>query len=125
MAVGTVGIKGLREFQRAVAKADRETKTVVREKLKEAGDVVREDASERFQRYDAKSAAGYRTRARVGSVFVEQSLRKTTGLRPDYGSLQMRRALLPALEAKGGEVERKLEDAIDDLADIFEGRRFG
>lgn len=106
---------------RATAKADKNTKKVVREKLKEAADVVREEASKLFAPVSAKTAGGYRVRARVSGISVEQSLRKTTGLHPTYGSLQMRRALLPALEAKSGEVERRLEQAVDELADIMEG----
>lgn len=122
MPVGTVRVKGLREFQRAANKAEKETKKVVRDRLKEAGDVVRQEAARLFSPINAKSAAGYRTRARIGSVFVEQSLRKTTGLHPRYGSLQMRRALLPALEAESDEVERRLRLAANELADIVEGK---
>jgi hypothetical protein len=124
MATQTVRVKGLRDFMRATTKAERETKKAVRDKLKEAGDIIRQDASERFSSISVKSAAGLRTRARMGSVFVEQSLRKTTGLRPDFARLQMRRGLEPALEAKSDEVERRLEKAMDELADIVEGRRF-
>lgn len=106
---------------RALGKADRATAGVVREKLKEAGDVVREEGRKRFERYSVKSASGYRVRAtRTGGVFVEQSLRKVTGLRPDYARLQMRKALEPALDAKSGEVERRLEDALDEIADILD-----
>jgi hypothetical protein len=121
MATQTVKVKGLREFMRATAKADKETKKVVREKLKEAADIVRVEASSRFRPISARSAAGYRTRARIGGAFVEQSLRKTNRKHPTYGALQMRRALEPALEAKSDEVERRLEKGIDELADIMEG----
>jgi hypothetical protein len=122
MPAGTVRVKGLREFQRAVAKADQETKGVVREKLREAGDVVRVEATRRFDPVSAKSAAGYRTRVRIRGVAVEQSLRRTTGKRADWGRIQMVRALEPALDAKSRDVEAKLEDGIDELADIVEGR---
>lgn len=124
MATQTVRVSGLREFMRATAKADKETKKVVRDKLKEAADIVRVEASQRFSPISAKSAAGYRTRARMSGAFVEQSLRKTTGKHPTYGRLQMRRALEPALEAKSHEVEKRLEKAVDELADIMEGRTF-
>jgi len=120
VADASLRVHGLREFMRATAKADKETKKVVREKLREAGDVVREDAANRLARIDSYSASKLRTRAKVGGVFVEQSLRKVTGLRPDYGQLQMRKALEPAVEAKAGEVEQRLEKAVDELADIME-----
>ena len=124
MATQTVRVRGLREFMRATAKADKSTKKVVRDKLKEAGDVVRQEAAELFSPISAKSAAGYRVRARVGGVYVEQSLRKTTGQHPTFGRLQMGRALEPALERKSGEVEKRLEKAVDELADIMEGKTF-
>jgi len=122
MAAGTtVKVRGLRDFMRATAKAEAGTKKVVREKLKEAADIVRVEASARFAPISAKSAAGYRTRARMTGAFVEQSLRKTTRKHPEYGRFQMRRALEPALEAKSHEVEKRLEKAVDELADTMEG----
>lgn len=119
----TVQVKGLTEFLRATNKAERETKKVVREKLRDAGDVVREEASKRFAPFSAKSAAGYRTRVRVRGVEVEQSLRKTTGARPDFGALQMSRALIPALVSKEDEVERNMEKAAEELSGIVAGTR--
>jgi proline dehydrogenase len=112
-------MRGYREFMRATAKAEKETKRTIHTRLREAGDIVRQDAARRFERYDEKSASGFRIRSRVGGVFVEQKLRKTTGYHPEYGALQMRTALLPALDAKSGEVERRMDQALKDLADIF------
>lgn len=118
----TIKVEGLRDFLRDTNKAERETKKKVRERLKEAGDVVRKEASRMFDPVSAKTAAGYRVRARVSGVHVEQSLRKTTGTRPDYGALQMRRALIPALIAKEDDVHREMEKAAEDLAEIVGGR---
>lgn len=118
----TVRVEGLRDFLRDTNKAEKETKKKVRDRLKEAGDVVREEASRLFSPVSAKTAAGYKVRARVSGVHVEQSLRKTTGMRPDFGALQMRRALVPALINKEDDVYREMEKAADDLADIVEGR---
>ena len=120
MATTTVKLKGYKEFMRAVNKSEKSTKKIVHEKLREAGSIVRDDARRRFQRYDVKSASGFRIRSRVGGVFVEQSLRKTTGKHPEYGTLQMMAALEPALDAKSAEVERRLEQAMDELADILD-----
>lgn len=53
---------------------------------------------------------------------VEQSIRKTTGKHPEYGSLQMRRALLPALMANQVEMERELERTLDRISREFERR---
>lgn len=120
MAQSTTRVRGLKEFIRAANKAEKETRKTVHLKLREAGDVVRVEARQRFDRYSVKSASGFRIRSRVGGVFVEQSLRKTTGQHPEYGNLQMVRALEPALDAKQGEVERRLEQAMDELADILD-----
>ena len=65
-------------------------------------------------------AAGYKVRVRQSGVAVQQSLRKTTGKRPDYGALQMRRALLPALDANEAETMQKVEAALDDVIRIWE-----
>jgi hypothetical protein len=58
---------------------------------------------------------GFRTRVRGGSVFVEQSRGRTTGEHPEFGVLQMERALLPALSGREDEVTRSLEDMLDTL----------
>lgn len=117
----TLRVRGLREFQRALAKADKDTKKRVKEKLAEAGEVVRDDAARRFEPINPKSASRYRVSVRQRGIWVQQSLRKTTGLRPDYGGLQMREALLPALEENEEEIVRSFERAIDRIADELEG----
>ena len=120
MAKPTVRVKGYKEFVRAANKAEKSTKKVVHAKLREAADIVRQDAKQRFERYSVKSASGYRIRSRVGGVFVEQSLRKTTGSHPEWGRTQMVKALEPALDARSAQVERRLEQAMDELADILD-----
>ena len=104
---------------RAFQRADREQRLELRHALRDVGAIVQRDAVSRFSPVDARSAAGFKVRVRQKGVAVEQSLRKTTGRRPDYGSLQMRRALLPALASKQGEVEQELEHALDKVADHF------
>lgn len=117
---GTLAVRGLRELQRALRLADPALRKEIRERYRKVGRLVQEDASRRFDEYDPKTAAGFRTYVRQRGVQVEQSLRKTTGLRPDWGSLQMREGLLPATEAKGEEIVREFERAIDDVADLIE-----
>lgn len=112
---------GLREFIRAVDAAGKETKRQVRKRLREVGELVRDDARSLFAPYDGGSAAGYGVSVRrVGRVTVEQRRRKTTGKRPDYGALQMRKALLPAAEQNQAELVKRFEQALDDIADVFE-----
>lgn len=123
MAAGyTVKVDGLKEFNRDVRKAEKDTRKVVRDRLREVGGVVRVDAANRLQEYDDRSARGLKVRVRAAGIFVEQSLRRTTGLRPDYGALQMTRALIPAVEATEPQMVREMEKAADELADIVEGR---
>lgn len=116
----TLRVRGYREFLRASDRAGRESKKATRDVLKSVGEIVRVEGARRFTKYDARSAAGYRVRVRQRGVAVEQSLRKTTGKRPDYGALQMRKALLPALVSKEHEVERATERALDTIADHFD-----
>jgi hypothetical protein len=117
----TLRVKGYREFLAASDRAGKESKREVRGTFRKVGDIVRSDAERRFMQFDAHSAAGYRTRVRVRGVSVEQSLRKTTGNRPDYGALQMTAALLPALERQEDAVVEAFEAALDQVADHFEG----
>jgi len=116
---GSVKVKGLREFQRACNKSSKEVKRGLRSELREAGDIVRAEASSRFAGVDARSAAGYRVAVRARGVAVEQRLPRTTGQHPDYGAKQMREALEPALDAKRAQVERRLEDMLDNIVDGF------
>ena len=112
MAVGEVRVRGLRELHAALKRYDVEVKKDFEKELREAGKLVAASARSKFSAIDARSAAGFRPRVRgFGRVVVEQRLGRTTGLRPDFGSLQMRRALLPAMR----EEEPQVIAAIDDL----------
>ncbi len=117
----TVKVDGLRDFMRDTNRAEKETKKKVRERLKESGEPVRAEWASTLSRYDVRSASKLRVRARVSGVHVEQSLRRTTGLRPDWGRLQQMLGE-SALERKQGEVENEMEKAADDIADIAEGK---
>lgn len=120
-ARGTVTAKGLREFIRAADASGKATKKAVRDRLRKVGEIVRDDARGLFASYDERTASRFGVSVRrTGVVSVEQRLRRTTGKRPDFGGLQMRKALLPALEQDKDKVEREFERALDDIADIFE-----
>src|SRR5262249_44928768 len=68
------------------------------EAIRKIGEKVRDDAQDRFSVVDLKSAAGYRVFVEAGAVKAEvgQSLGRVDGSHPEYGTLQMRIALLPA-----------------------------
>lgn len=117
----TVKVSGLRQFITATDHADRATKKLVRDELRKAAEPVRAEAERLFSRFSPESASTYGISVRrVGTVTVEQRRRKTTGDRPDWGALQMREALLPALETEQDEVVSRLEAAVDRIADRFE-----
>lgn len=103
---------------RAVNKADKETKKLIRGRLKEVGEIVRAEGASRFSGIDAGSASGFKVRVRARGVAVEQSRKRVTGKRGDYGALQMRRALVPALEAKRDDVVKEMEKAVEEVCDI-------
>jgi hypothetical protein len=110
----------------ALARSDKASRRAVRDELRQAGEAVRIGASFRFASTDRRTAAGYRIRVRQRGVAVEQSLRKTTGKHPEYGALQMRRALLPSLYANEDRTVREMEEALDRICDRFNaGGGFG
>lgn len=96
----------------------------VRVALATAGEEVRKESDALTSRElrSPKSGHGYRVRVRNTGVFVEQSLRKTTGLRPKWGSTQMSRSLIPALEDNEDKTEVFMEKAMEEVAGFFELR---
>jgi uncharacterized protein with beta-barrel porin domain len=109
----TLAVTGYKELVRGLKQADPATRREVRTVLRTVGDKVKTDAAGRFARYDARTAAGYRTYVRQRGVSVQQSLRKTTGRHPEFGALQMRRALVPALDENKDDTARRLTVALD------------
>lgn len=116
----TVRVHGFTEFMQAANAAPKETKQKVRASFKKAGEVVRADAVRRFSAIDSGSAIGYRTSVKLGGVAVYQAIRKTTGQRGDYGSLQMRKALLPALMHNQEQLMADVDKAMEEVAAHFE-----
>jgi hypothetical protein len=106
-------VRNYRPFVQAINRAGPETKAAVTTALKKIGEPVRQDAARRLEPYSARSAAGYRVKVTTSSVKVQQSLRKTTGEHPEYGDLQMKRALLPARRANSLRTTEEFEAALD------------
>lgn len=119
----TVKVEGLRELIVRADAADKATTKLVREGLRDAVQPVRVEAARLFTRYDARSASKYRVVVRrTGLVAVEQGLRRSTGMRPDFAGLQMRKALLPGFEATRPVVIANLQKQLDEIATVFPGR---
>lgn len=111
----SVQVKGIRELQRAFRAYDKDLSKKLREELRAVGTIVQVEARQRFAGISARSAAGYKVRVRQRGVSVEQSLRRVSGLRPDYGRLQMKTSLLPALVTKEPLVVARVERMLDNL----------
>jgi D-aminopeptidase len=118
MATDTVSVKvtGLRELRTALKAMDRDLGREVDQELKGIATAVADEARSRFSAIDPRSASGFKARLRgFGRVAVEQT-RRSTHTRPDYGAMQMTRALIPAVWAKADDTERALENMITTLA---------
>lgn len=116
----TVKVEGLRQLERALKQADADAAKGLRKELREAARLVSLEARSRFIAVSPYSAMGMVPRVRSGLVAVaEQRRKRTTGKRPDYGALQMRRAFLPALADKQPEVMRRVENMLDNVSERF------
>jgi len=116
MAVGEVKIHGLRELNAALHRYDRALGKDLDRALLEAGVLVAQSARSKFSAIDTRSAGGFRARMRgFGRLVVEQRYGRTTGQHPEFGALQMRRALLPALREEEPYVFAAVEHMLDRL----------
>lgn len=120
MSAARLVVKGADDLERAFKQVRKETLKELRPALRKAAEPVRAEAARRFAPINPESAEGYKVRVRIRGVAVEQSRRRTTGTRADFGRLQMREALIPALDAKQQFVLDTVEEMVDDV-----GRRAG
>ena len=112
----SVKVHGIKELGQALKRVDRELARELDDALKDAAQIVSDNARSRFSFIDSRSAGGFRPRIKgFGRVVVEQRKRKTTGQHPEFGSLQMRRALLPAMREDEPKVIEALEHMLDTL----------
>lgn len=85
----TLRVEGLRPFLYLTDRAGPEVKREVRDTLRKAAEPVRDDARALVSEYDPDVAAGLRIYVRaVGTVSVEQSQGRTTGVRGDFARKQ-------------------------------------
>jgi hypothetical protein len=120
MAQPILAVRGYKELLRASTRAERSVNREVRGAFRAVGEIVRADAAADFSKYSTRSAAGFKVRVRQRGVFVEQALRKTTGQHPEWGALQMKKALLPARAKDEALIEAEFEKALDKVALIFD-----
>ena len=93
----------MRELLAATDKAGSDIKKYTRDALRTAAEPIRDEAAVRFAPIDLKSASRFGISVLgSGKIRVEQRLRKTSGRHPEFGRLQMGRALIPALAEQPG-----------------------
>jgi hypothetical protein len=114
MAAGTVRLKGYRETIRALEQIKRGAGKAMLGGLKDAAEPVRQEWISRLQRYQGASTSTIGPKVLTRGILVTQRARKRTGLRGDFGSLQMRHGLA-ALFDKQDETVKAVEKALDDL----------
>lgn len=111
-------VRGEKELDRSFRQLRRDVLKELRPALRRAAEPIRQEAASLFSGYDPGSAGGYAVRVRMRGVAVEQRIKRTTGLRPDFGSLQMTRALIPALN----DHQESVRDEVSRMIDAAEAR---
>jgi hypothetical protein len=97
-------LTALKDAPKAVEKA-------LRAEFRAAGQILADEWAGRFSKYSDKTAAGLKPYVRAAGLEVDQTLAKTTGLRPDWGSRQMAVGL-QALDDKTPEIVAGAEAAM-------------
>lgn len=108
----TVNVKGYKEVIRALNRTDKETRKTLKDALKEAAEPVAVTARGLIAKYRGASTSTIQPRVVTKGVFVTQRKRKTTGMRPDFGSLQMRKGMIPALYDHEDDIVEHVDHAI-------------
>lgn len=110
----TIKVQGLKELDRAFGKVDKDLRKELRVALKEAAGIVADDARGRAERFGSKTAGGIKPYSLTGSAVVRQSIGGRR-IRPVFGSILMRDALLPAVEAQQEKVVARLDRMLDEV----------
>lgn len=106
-----VRVKGLAEMRRAFKSMDAGVSKGLDVEFKGIAEIVAAEGRGLFSGIDSRTAGGFKPKLRgFAHVEVAQTI-GSKGLRGDYGALQMRRGLLPALANK----EPVLVSAVDAL----------
>lgn len=120
-----VRVKGLRELQRALKQADKETRLGVRAELRNVAEPVRQEAAQLAGsqiRRNTPAWAAMRTGVTQKSVYVAPKQRGTKNprsKRKNLAGLLAARALEPALDRHESETVHRFERMLDNVADRF------
>src|SRR5262245_58259522 len=115
----TLVVKDFQHLMRGLKDMDKDTKRKTRAAFRDVGEATRVDAIKMLSPHDPKSAAGFKTRVRQRGIAVEQSLRKTTGKHPEWGSYQMRHALIPSLDRNADKLIADIDRALAQVVASF------
>lgn len=113
--VPTVRVRGLTQTIRAFSVLEKGVRAEILGELRSIAEPVARDAQEKLSGYAGISLGTIGPRTSVRGAFVTQRARKVTGRRPDFGSLQMRKGLIPALEEHADDIEPAVGEALDRL----------
>lgn len=116
MASATIKVYGAKEVSAAFRKVDKNLAKEFGNDLKKAAEPVAVTARAKVTRYRGAKVSTIKTRRSGPRVFVEQGARKVTGKRGDFGALQMRTVLEPALDERADEVFDQVEEVLNKYA---------
>lgn len=113
---GTLAVRGLAPMIRDFDKLSRDGLShPLRSELKRLAEPVARTARHRADEegYGCKTVTGLQAGVRYATAVVRQQNRKTTGKHPEFGDLQMRKVLLPALREHEPEIVAGVEKLLD------------
>jgi hypothetical protein len=122
----TVRTHGVKELARDFGRVAPILKEEIRDELKEAGELVKRTSQGKLRGFHHpvpdRTISGLRVRAipAQSRVYVEQGRGRTTGKRKDWGSTQMRRALLPALEQDAPAVVERIDKLVSRVSRTYD-----
>lgn len=126
MPGGRVQVQGLGELRRDLRRIDPELTKGIPKTLSAAAGIVAREARARAPKRSGKLERSIKVRVRRNTAFVVVTARRPSKKYPQgypYGrriEFAVKAYLLPALEAKRDEVERRLEGLLDDIIDRVE-----
>lgn len=109
-------VHGLPQLQRALKQMEREAAKYAREAIEKEAQPIAASATRRKTQWQGAALGNIHPRTSRSSVWVEDKTAPFTGQRGDFGSLIMRRAMLPALYEHEDAVVRGIDSALDMLA---------
>lgn len=94
----------------------RAQEAMIREEFRAIGRVLATRWAEKIATLNppgtTRTVEGYRPYVRLRGLEVDQTVRKTTGLRPDWGKTQMVRGGIPVLEETEPEIVAGIDEAM-------------